>query len=376
DFWHIPVSRIWEIAWQVADQRHQKTDTASWSKALLADSPTFRIPALLFLALAARVGQETCETMLDYLVGTATVDTHETDLPRIYSPLREHYTSDAVQAESPELFYETLSHLTVLRSRLRDHQNTSDTALSLQDLISFVDMYAAADERMINTSPYSQQRDAVQLMTVFKAKGLEFQHVFLPSLQDEVWGNTSRGQSNRLTLPANLAPIRHAGTTDDERLRILFVAITRAKVGLYMSSVAQNYSGKPTKRLRYLDEREDDDGQVRDHVLPELAQIVHYSDTEPPALKLLEHDWRQRHTDSLAVTDLHALLENVITDYHLSPTHLSSFVDLEYGGPQRFFFNTILRFPEAPSPDGEFGNAIHETLEWYQHRIAEQSAPP
>jgi len=376
DFWHIPISRIWEMSWQVAGARHAHEANASWSKALLADGTTFRIPALLFLSLAAKTGQETCEAMLDYLVGTSSVDTNEPDLPRVYSPLREYYTSPAMQAEKPELFYDALSHLAVLRSRLRDHQNTRDTALTLQDLITFVDMYEAADERMINTSPYSQQKDAVQLMTVFKAKGLEYQHVFLSSLQDEVWGGASRGQSNRITLPANLAPIRHAGATDDERLRILFVAITRAKTGLHLSSVAQSYSGKPTRRLRYLDERKGDDGQTRDFVLPEFAQAVQRSETEPPTINQLDLSWRKRHTDGLTITDLQALLADTIANYHLSPTHLSSFIDLEYGGPQRFFFNTILRFPEAPSPDGEFGNAIHETLEWLQHQVTKQGAPP
>jgi hypothetical protein len=377
EFWHIPISQIWEMSWRVSSMRRTHEQTASWTRALLADGTTFRIPALLFLSLATKVSQETCETMLDYLTGTSAIDTHETDLPHVYAPLREYYTSGTMQTEKPEIFYETLSHLAVLRAKLRDHQHATDTALTLQDLLDFVDMYKAADERMINTSPYSQQAEAVQLMTVFKAKGLEFQHVFLPSLQDEVWGGTSRGQSNRITLPANLAPIRHAGATDDERLRILFVAITRARIGLHMSSVAQNYNGKPTKRLRYLDERQGDDGITRDLVLPEPAQAVQQVETEPPALELLERDWRRRHTESLGLTDIRALLHDTIAAYHLSPTHLSSFIDLEYGGPQRFFFNTILRFPEAPSPDGEFGNAIHETLEWLQHRVTEQGlAPP
>lgn len=376
DFWRIPISRIWETSWQVIDARRTSDRHASWTRTLLADGTTFRIPALLFLTLAAKAGQETCETMLDYLIGTTAADTHEADLPQVYSPLREYYTSTAIQAEAPELFYETVSHLTVLRARLRDHQQTGDRTLTLQNFIDFIDIYEAAGERMINTSPYSQQADAVQLMTVFKAKGLEFQHVFLPSLQDEVWGGTSRGQSNRLTLPVNLAPIRHAGATDDERLRILFVAITRAKTGLHLSSVTQTYSGKPTKHLRYLDEREDSDGTMRDYILPSFAQPVRRSETEPPALSLLERDWRRRHTDSMNATDLSALLEHTITNYRLSPTHLSSFTDLEYGGPQRFFFTTILRFPEAPSPDGEFGNAVHETLEWLQHQVTEQGSLP
>jgi ATP-dependent exoDNAse (exonuclease V) beta subunit len=276
----------------------------------------------------------------------------------------------------PELFYETLSHLTVLRARLRDHQATSETALTLQDLIDFVGMYEAADERMQSTSPYNQKADAVQLMTVFKAKGLEFEHVFLPSSQDEVWGSSSRSQSNRLTLPANLTPIRHAGATDDERLRILYVAITRAKLGLHITSVAQNYNGKATKHLKYLDEREQDDGSVKSMALPERAQTVRHDDTAPPAIELLELDWRRRHTAAVHQSSLSNLLESRLKQYQLSPTHLNTFLDLEYGGPERFFFTTILRFPEAPTLDGQFGNAIHETLEWVQHAVTERGSTP
>jgi len=116
------------------------------------------------------------------------------------------------------------------------------SALTLGDFIRFISMYEVAEQPMLNTSPYAQSANSVQLMTVFKAKGLEYQHVFLPGCLDDVWGSSSRGNSNKLTLPANLHPIRHAGATDDERLRILFVAITRAKIGLYMTSPTRKFS--------------------------------------------------------------------------------------------------------------------------------------
>lgn len=380
DFWHIAISDIWDMSWQVADARQQAIDdqhhNGSWSRALLADGTRFRIPALLFLKLATLVGQETCETMLDYLIGTAAVDTNEKDLPQVFSPLRDHYTSEKVREERPELFYETLSHLTVLRAKLRDHQAMSEAALTLQNLIDFVAMYEEADERMINTSPYSQQSEAVQMMTVFKAKGLEFEHVFLVSCQDDVWGSTSRGQSNRITLPANLAPIRHAGATDDERLRIFYVAITRAKIGLHISSVAQTYSGKATKRLKYLDEQEAANGQIIDKILPEHTQVVEPDESSPPPVELLELDWRKRHTSGVQQPDLHALLAPRLRAYQLSPTHLGSFLDLEYAGPARFFFSALLRFPEAPSTDSQFGNAIHETLQWVQFMVTERGHVP
>lgn len=372
-FWQLPISRIWQLAWQVADGQRS---ISSWSRALLADGSQFRIPALLFLSLATKVNIESCEAMLDYLIGSSTVETNEPDLPKVYSPLKSYYTSPQQRRDQPELFYETISHLTVLRTRLRDHQAMAETALSLQDLIDFVAMYQAAEERMIDTSPYTQQTDAVQVMTVFKAKGLEFAHVFLPNCQDDVWGNTARSQANRLTLPANLTPIRHAGITEDERLRILFVAITRAKIGLHLTSVARNYNGKPTKRLKYFDEQAEDDGSIKTRILPVAKQPVHQEDGTPPPLKLLELDWKARHRTGLQQTDLRALLAPRLNNYRLSPTHMTSFLDLQYGGPERLFFATILRFPEAPTVDEQFGNAIHETLEWLQHQLTEHSVLP
>jgi DNA helicase-2/ATP-dependent DNA helicase PcrA len=367
DFWQIPVSKLWQLSWQVNDA--PRDDALTWSKALLASEEShFHIPALLLLGLAGQATTETCEHMLDYLIGTEELVTHEATAPTVRSPLRSYYAGKDAQTANPELFYDTISHLTVLRTRLRDYEATQVEAPTLQTLITFVAMYEEAEARMLNTSPYNQQADAVQLMTIFKAKGLEFEHVFLPSLQDEIWGSTARGNSNKLTLPANLTPIRHAGATDDERLRILFVAVTRAKLGLHLTSFARTYAGKDTKHLKYLDEQQQDDGSFRSLVLPEHAQAVTPSDHEAPTLASLELNWRQRHVDAAQTTELGGLLASRLKRYQLSATHLTCFIDLEYGGPEQFFFNTLLRFPQAPTLDSQFGNTIHTTLEWVQHK--------
>jgi DNA helicase II / ATP-dependent DNA helicase PcrA len=372
DFWQLPTSAIWQLSWATRD-----SDTRlNWSKAMLDDGTTFRAPALLFLTLAHKAATETLETMLDYLIGNDVADTNETDLPKVSSPLRDYYMSPEMQEKNPELFYETLSHLSVLRAKLRAYQTNSEHTLGLQDFLNFVNEYQAAGTPIINTSPYNQQADAVQLMTVFKAKGLEFEHVFLPSSLDDVWGSTSRSNSNKLTLPPNLAPIRHAGATDDERLRLLFVAITRAKHGLYLTSYQADFAGKLGKRLKYLDERETENGSLKALIFPEASQNVHVSDSISPSLDVLQLDWRTRHVEGLQHANLRHLLEERVASYQLSPTHLTTFIDLEYAGPQRFFFNTLLRFPEAPGLDGQFGNAIHETLEWLQYWVTEKGTLP
>lgn len=363
DFWGFPVSSIWQLSWRATDARKH------WTELLLADE-LFRPAALLFLSLAGQVETETLEVLLDRLTGTEEVLTSEIDTPTVRSPLRASLLQDGADAK----LYQTVTELTVLRARLSEHQMQRGTTLSLQDLLEFVGEYELAGEQMVNTSPYSEAADAVQLMTVFKAKGLEFAHVFLLSCQDDVWGNASRGNANKLTLPANLAPIRHAGSTEDERLRIFFVALTRAKYGLHLSSHASTYAGKKPPRLKYLAEIEQPDGSIASQTLPEKFAQVAQDGTETPALEALETNWRARHTT--LNTPLRELLRGRLENYRLSPTHLTKFLDLEHAGPQSFLLENLLRFPGAPSVDIAFGNAMHETMEWLQLELNEHGLLP
>ncbi len=364
DFWQIPTSTIWKLSWAINESRGELT----WSKALL-EHDELKKPALFFLALAHKAQSEPLETMLDYLTGTTEIETHEPAMPTVRSPFKTFYIDEARNKDS-DAYYHTLSHLSVLRAKLREHQEASEHTLILEDLLHFVDLYNAAGQQLINTSPYAQAADAVELMTVFKAKGLEFEHVFLPSCHDDVWGESSRGQMNKLTLPPNLTPIRHAGAAPDERLRLFFVAITRAKVGLYLTSYLQTFSGKQTKRLKYLDEQEQENGAFKAAALPEGMQAVIRSDTEVPSQESMELSWRTKHLMGLSEEQLRTLLQDeYLKNYRLSPTHLNDFIDLEHCGPEKFFLHTILRFPKALTTNNLFGNAIHETLEWVQYQM-------
>lgn len=372
DYWKIPTKTIWKHAWVVNDSRDKNY---TWSKALLDDDSTAEV-ALFILALAQKSDSEPLEDMLDAITGTTVVDTHDSDVQSISSPLRSHYTSKEVLASQPQLFYETLSHLKILRERLRDFQRAHDQTLYLSDFVRFVDMYKDANQKILNTSPYNQHRDAVQLMTVYKAKGLEFEHVFLVSCNDEVWGSSARSNSNKITLPQNFSHIRHAGANDDERLRILFVALTRAKLGLHLTSFDQTFSGRTTKRLSYLDEQERDDGTISGAVLLPDGNVLPHEEIDAPTLELFDIDWHYKHIYSLNDISLKALLEQRLKSYKFSPTHLNSFLSVDHGGPENFFYRTILRFPEAPSLSSQFGNAMHDTMEWIQHQLDATSTFP
>ncbi|MBC7581999.1 ATP-dependent helicase [Aeromicrobium sp.] len=361
-YWQIPAQAIWQINWQLAKREEQR----SWAEIAL-DSPKLEPAVSFYLALSGTAATEPLEVTLDKLIGTtAVIDADRT----LHAPLRQYYFAHEQRTSDALRYFEAVSHLSVIRSRLRDYQAASDTQLQLHDFLQFFTMYEAAEAALINSHPVAQSAEAVQLMTAYKAKGLEFDHVFILQAHDDIWGSASTGGNNKLSLPANLQYIRYAGSGNDERLRLFFVALTRARHSLYISSHSTKDTGKATTPLKYLAEV---DG-VSAHLPAHAQQIV----TEPVVPEQLAADietlWQAGQVSLPA--DFRSLLADRLTSYMMSPTHLNTFLDVERGGPEAFLVQTLLRFPQAPSPSGEYGTAVHDTLEWYQHQLNKKLSPP
>ncbi|MFT4532305.1 MAG: DNA helicase-2/ATP-dependent DNA helicase PcrA, partial [Candidatus Saccharimonadales bacterium] len=358
DFYQVPVKQIWQVNWQ----HRTRDDDRSWAE-IAMDNEILAPHVLFLLSVGLKIDQEPLEYILDYLTGNSAVQL-DADTPYT-SPLRDFYFSD--RETNTLQYYEMLTNLSTIRERLRAHQQSSDKHLNIDDFLDYFAAYEIAGQPLINSHPISQNENSVHLMTVYKAKGLEFKHVFLLSVHDDVWGKKARSNSSKLSLPANLQHVRYQGSSEDELRRILFVAITRAKQGLYLTSHALKDSGKTNEAVKYLLEYEED-GHKLTHVLPEGKQklsIKSYSAEQ--AVQHIDTMWNSRHLNLTA--DLKSLLMPRLDKYQMSPTHLNTFIDMEYGGPESFLLYTLLRFPQAPGEDGEFGNAIHASLEIYQKRI-------
>jgi DNA helicase-2/ATP-dependent DNA helicase PcrA len=364
DIYDIPVIDIWKINWAYSSSEEDR----SWAEIALENN-RLAPHVMFYLSLGLRSVQEPLEYVLDYLTGSVSLKFDEET--EYISPLKEYYFSD--RHKNPLEFYESLANLSAIREHLRAYQASEDKLLSLQDFIDFFAAYESADQPLINTHPVAQAQESVQLMTVYKAKGLEFEYVFLLSVHDDVWGSKARTNSNKISLPANLQHIRYQGSSEDELRRILFVAMTRAKHGLYLTSHGFKDNGKATEAVKYL--LEFGDGEERlTTVLPVSKQKVMATEFNfQQTMQNIEIFWESRHLKLTA--DLKSLLKTRLVNYQMSPTHLNTFIDMEYGGPEVFLLQTLLRFPQAPGVTGEYGNAIHASLEWYQNSIKKFDKP-
>lgn len=264
------------------------------------------------------------------------------------SPLYDYFFSAKKLADQPDAYLSALEALRTVRDQLREHYG-HDTP-SVQTFLEFLSMH-----RELGSSITAIRRrgegahDTVQLMSAHKSKGLEYEHVFVINAVDSMWGERVRTRSRLISYPANL-PLAPAGDTFDERLRLFFVAMTRAKRTLSISYSSQDMSEKSTLIASFLS---DVDIETTKHdASSDIAELTHH----------VELDWRGRIASSIN-TELKDMLAPTLENYKLSATHLSNFLDISQGGPQHFLLNNLLRFPQAKSAHASYGTAIHATLQ-------------
>jgi ATP-dependent helicase/nuclease subunit A len=108
--------------------------------------------------------------------------------------------------------------------------------------------------------------DAVQVMTIHQAKGLDFAHVYLPQLHKEAGGPPSRTEVQRVevdggagfemrlfgapSLGWDLVEAQRQKVEAAERVRLLYVAMTRAESRLVMAGCWDGEVGKPREVAR------------------------------------------------------------------------------------------------------------------------------
>ncbi|MBR3324154.1 ATP-dependent helicase [Candidatus Saccharibacteria bacterium] len=242
-------------------------------------------------------------------------------------------------------FYENLNSL---KAKLIKY--VGEKPLRVRDLVEMASDYELAQMPLNITSPYRDTDEAVQILSAHKAKGLEFEYVFILSADHSCWG---KGRNNDLLkLPANLIHIRHTGITDSETIRVLYVALTRAKHTLFITSSLYDFNGKSPERLEYLEAFAP---------LPEKEEaVVKISKFKPSYTELKKY----LNPYIKIAPDMNAIYLERIKNWRMSASALTSFIDIVNAGPEAFFKNTVLRAEQEPEDETlALGNLAHATFE-------------
>jgi DNA helicase-2/ATP-dependent DNA helicase PcrA len=149
---------------------------------------------------------------------------------------------------------EILPNISELVKFIRDYER-SDAEASLISFLDYLELVVSSGESPAQAS-LSQDYDAVRIQTVHSAKGLEFPVVF-------IFGATAdkypvRDRSNALEIPEFFSDVKGIDERDAhllEERRLFYVAMTRAKERLYITSAELSSTGKSKKKIsRFIQE--------------------------------------------------------------------------------------------------------------------------
>lgn len=350
-FWGIKTDELWKLSLEAHKQRR------FWLELMLERTDKLRAIAELLIVSSQLSQNQSLEQMLDMLIGNnenQVADGDQADpaieqtgpIEEFNSPLRAYYFNADRLKTDPAQYLSMLSNLTVIRRKLREYR--PDKTLTLADFVDFVDLHKKTNTNIVDTSQHHDNSQAIQVMTAHKAKGLEFDTVFIASCQENIWGQSARKKSSSIGFAHNM-PLQPAGQSSDDCLRLFFVAMTRARQHLHLCSYQTDEAGKDSMVAAFLNQAN-------------CAPVVHTDKALDLLIKTQEPTWQTKRTN-LSAVDKHDLLQPKLENYMLSSTHLNNFIDITNGGPQSFLLQNLLRFPQAMSRNAVFGSAVHTVLQ-------------
>jgi DNA helicase-2/ATP-dependent DNA helicase PcrA len=220
--------------------------------------------------------------------------------------------------------------------------NSNYCEYQLKDMLEHIELMKN-NGLAIKPAPLDSSLDAVNLMTAHKSKGLEFDHVFVPNLQNKLWGN--KVTRSLLKYPAFMLKesegLLSFNALEEER-RLFFVAITRARKNITLYSFQENESAKAVEASVFLSELNMEAQEI------ELSENEHFEKLTN-CFKDLFVDYASQSKEFLNAN---------LNDYRLSVTHLNNYLDC----PRKFFYQNFIRLPAAKEKFAALGTAVHNAL--------------
>ncbi len=191
--------------------------------------------------------------------------------------------------------------------------------------------------------------NAVTLTTAHKAKGLEWQTVFIYRFADTHWGNKMRREM--IKLPPGIIVFENTDKEEDknsEERRLFYVALTRVKQELILTGATEYpNSAKMTYPSVFLEDLPKEFiEEVDTAVLEKNTQEILVNLMTPPQAETISNDEKQ-------------YIGELLKDFKLSPTALNTYLSCHY----KFKLDNLYRIPRAKAPAMCFGTAVHFALD-------------
>ncbi|MEK7496334.1 MAG: ATP-dependent DNA helicase [Patescibacteria group bacterium] len=193
-----------------------------------------------------------------------------------------------------------------------------------------------AGEEGVMPSSAEEGPEMVKVITVHSAKGLEFKYVFIVHLVDRRFPSTERREAIELPTELTKEILPEGDVHLQEERRLFYVAMTRAKYGLYFS-YAEDYFGKQQRKpSRFLYEL----GLVKD----ETSRVK---------------------SASVSPSQEVATVKPTSVNYKIPESFSFSSISSYLKCPLEYKYRYLLKIPAPGNAYLSFGSSMHKTLELF-----------
>jgi DNA helicase II / ATP-dependent DNA helicase PcrA len=245
------------------------------------------------------------------------------------------------------------NYLRRLAQFIREWQSKSETT-RLAEFVEYLDYFAQAGGQ-INLE--QESGDAVQLMTVHAAKGLEFEHVFVLRLTHRGFPMAPRAPLLEFPEALMKEELPRGDFHIQEERRLFYVALTRARERLTLTTVVH----KRSRPSAFLDDILSAPRIAKENV-EQAAPVSAPAPAAPPAISEDQPLFPETQSPSRVYSRIAPWAERyrppVFEPLQLSVSAIESYQKC----PQKYLFSHVWGLRGGPSAATTFGNVMHNTI--------------
>lgn len=320
------------ILWELATSNFSQPN---WLGTLLSH-PEKQVSSIgeFLMWLASEASYQPLPVVIEYILGLLPGE-------QMSSPFKNYFINNK---KTTNEYLQTLSAIHRLRGLVTEFCRGEQATLA--DFNEFVRLNQDNGKVITDETWFVSGAKAVDLLSIHKAKGLEFDIVFILDAVETIWQPRKAGRKP----PANL-PLQPYGDDYDDYVRLMYVAITRAKHSVIVTSFATDETGETVLPSPLI------------HTIASSSVALIDNKTTLAAIESAIR-WPR-----LEAHDEHEMLKQHLALYKLNNTHFINFLDVTNGGPLFYFERNLLKLPSAKSAAMAYGTAAHRAMETAQKLV-------
>ena len=241
-------------------------------------------------------------------------------------------------------------NISILFDKLKTYESEHEDASCIA-VVEWLELARELGESPLATDTDWTEVDAVNILTVHSAKGLEFPVVFLVNLVGQRFPSMNRSEQ----IPIPDALVKEVLPLGDfhlqEERRLFYVGMTRAQKQLFLTAANYYGEGKRAKKLSPF-------------IFEALGDDIKSSEAEAASNQLTFLDYNTK------TSQKYGELPPLHIDY-LSYSQIETFRIC----PLHYKLSYVLKIPTPQTSAQSFGNSFHRTLKAFSDQVAEGKRP-